>query len=796
MKLRILQICIFLLAAAVAVSSHSLPGGGSYKLLARGAKPYQNDEELRKIEKQIEKRDKDQKGISVGEPKIYDDSLLQQMLNAAQAKLAALQVLDQGSIVQRLGSVTGATQDISSLGINVQGPSIPGSKITTKSPTGSTGETTQTTVAPDGKVTTVTTETGTSGVPTRDVETTIPQATPPPVTAPTPATTLPTSFSVSSSDILNEQMQLTYEIANFRLLLEGSHSDRLVRSKTKRMVKPRVTIGIPITLSPDKRHKDAVAIVEIEVEKINDIGDGEPPAITALLPREKTYNVASITERNTQIGGGVVTQLVGVSGSWLRGHRTYYLVKDQDTLALTFQPNDENRAGFLWQFRPVLGQEYVRSGLKLAFVQLAFPTEWSAPEFGKLHIRTYWRKYDRKKGIIKDVIAGSLHEAKKDWKIPNYDLKVEPKEFNVGNLEDLGNGQMLVRLYGRFLGGTYVRIGQTLVGEGSPGWNFAHYGIRFVAPITDLATKKVVLVGRDGQETPLEIEQVVLSSGTSKPKDAPKISAVSVSTVDEANSLLTIRLNDKSYIDGQPPMLIVIGGRALGYSDWPIERKEDTLSVVVPTAWLIADPRVTVKPLFAPKAFYATRPIRDFDAASHTERLVLFEQGKDRAKFLLFGNRLDNTQILSPQGLALQEIGRKEDSKTLRLVELTADQIKSQRYLILQRKAERPIFLSIPLLEFKESKPPDPKPKERVTVNADKVIVEGVGLNELEKVVFNGKSIPFKPSADGKSVLLTGLRARGVTSSATTQQLEFSFKSAKTTVKLEIVNNKVETIPR
>src|SRR5437868_1694908 len=61
-------------------------------------------------------------GIRVEQPKVYDDALLQQMLQAAQARLMALQVLDQASIIQRLGAVSGATQQISSFGLNVQGP--------------------------------------------------------------------------------------------------------------------------------------------------------------------------------------------------------------------------------------------------------------------------------------------------------------------------------------------------------------------------------------------------------------------------------------------------------------------------------------------------------------------------------------------------------------------------------------------------------------------------------------------------------------------------------------------------
>src|SRR5882724_11117321 len=71
----------------------------------------------------IEAREARAQGIDVGKPKVYDDSLLQQMLATAEARLASLQVLDQTSIAAKLGSVTGATQSISSFGLSAMGPS-------------------------------------------------------------------------------------------------------------------------------------------------------------------------------------------------------------------------------------------------------------------------------------------------------------------------------------------------------------------------------------------------------------------------------------------------------------------------------------------------------------------------------------------------------------------------------------------------------------------------------------------------------------------------------------------------
>src|SRR5688572_16062717 len=86
-------------------------------------------------EQKIQDRRIKQNGIIVGEPKLYDDALLQQMLNAAQAKLASLQLVDQAQIAAKVGGLTGADQRVNSVAISVQTPSLPQVKTTEKGPT-------------------------------------------------------------------------------------------------------------------------------------------------------------------------------------------------------------------------------------------------------------------------------------------------------------------------------------------------------------------------------------------------------------------------------------------------------------------------------------------------------------------------------------------------------------------------------------------------------------------------------------------------------------------------------------
>jgi hypothetical protein len=824
MKLQALAITILLSASAIITTSAT---GTSHNFLPLPEKselstaavpagrpipaPTKTPKNPTPQEEQLETRDSRHNGIRVGEPEVYDDSMLQQMLREVELKLASMQLLDQGLITQRYGSVSGASQQISSFGLSVQGPSLPGVTTTQKGATGSIVETDKIAVSGTGQASSENTVVTTTGSATGDTVTTRAQLNPPSVSAPAPTTALPSGFSVSSSRILNEQMQLATEAQMLRLLLRGSLSSHFIKpgaASGDEMFKLKTTLGFPITINADPRFKDAVAIVEVEVEKLNDLHGNEKPMITALLPQEKTYNVAAITDKSTSIGGGLVTQVLGVSGSWLRGHKTYYLTQDQDTVALSFKPADGNRIGFRWQFRPVLGRRFVQDGLKRNFVQLAFPAPLDAKEgeIGKIRVRTYWRRYDYKKGVVKEIVPNSLVENVIEQNIPRYKLNAAPMAFSHTNLENLGGGQMQVNLFGRFLPGTYVRIGTTI-----PPITSEYYFLRFTAPINDLATKTVNLVAPDGTETPLEIKRLI-DTKTARPK--PTLKNAVVTTVDDVNSKVTVELEDRSYLCDMPRLIMVIGGRVFGYS---VEDKNPTsqnclaqpsseqlpvkLSAVVPTSHLIDNPRVTVTALFAPAGWSGATGISAYNTFSRAERLVLMEQEKDSAgknivKFLLYGNRLRDIKIVNPVSgdATLQSLvpdGSQDD--TLRVVKMTSSLLQENKYLMLQRGDERPFPLLIPPIEIKA----EPKPLERVSVNADEVIVEGVDFKDLDKVTFKGKVIDIEPTEDNQAVRLKGLRASGVTANVSTQLLIFLLKSgAKASMKLEVVSGRVETVTK
>jgi hypothetical protein len=558
--------------------------------LVRGQEGGGRRPDARQIEQAAQIERQSGNGIFVDDPKVYDDSSLQLMLNAARARLAAIQAIDQTGLLSHIGSITGASLSQSALGVSVMGPPIPQSVVTASAPAGST--------APAD-----------SALPVQSIVTTNPALT---ATAPAPpangGVSMPSTNAVSAIDALNEQMQLTYEIANLQLLLEGSLNDRFV--KGQRFIKPRATLGFPITISPQSPYKNAVAVVEVEVENpaIN-LNPDDRPAVTALLPREKTYNVAALTDHMTSIGGGLVTQVVSGGFSLLRGRKSYYIVQDQDTLAVMQPGSDTRKTAFSWQFRPVLGQSYVRSGLKQTFVQLAAPLTAASGCFGKITIRTYWRRVDRKTGVLKEVIPESISD-KKVQPIPVFDLAplIEEVEY-----DDLGAGQIRVTVAGKFLGGTYIRVGNNYYREGSPGFTSELTQIRFVASAAEVAKYKAFIVSRDGAETPI--------IDSADPMHRPRLPLTCTPTAAAPDTsygfALSAARTDQTVSQGETTRFTVTVATASGFSSPIVLTHSDLPTVVgVKTGWsaarIIPPANSSVTSTFTVETTAATAP-GDYD---------------------------------------------------------------------------------------------------------------------------------------------------------------------------------------
>jgi len=745
--------------------------------------------EQRELELSIDTREEAYEGIEVDVPKIYDDSLLQQMLSTAETKLASLQVLDQAGLSSHLGAIVGARQSTSAFGMQIQGGPLAGVATTLNGPTSQTVATNQT----EGVTGDTNTNTTTNGTQTTNTNPNVssvitsPQVSPTIPTLSAPTASLPALSSVSASNILTEQMQLTYEIANLRMLLEGALSDRLVRGTTA--IKPRVTVGFTVRVYPRKRYKNAVAVVEVEADTTGadpvDAKQGitESPTVIALLPQEKTYNVAAITNDSTSLGAGIVTQVIGIGANYQKSTNTYYLVKDQDTLAATFQPKDSMRTGFLWQFRPVLGAPYVTGTSKSTFVQLAFPTAQTTAQFGTLRITTYWRCYDAKHNLVGKLIPHSLHRYEIPSPVTRFGLGQPPKGFSTQAVEDLGNGQVLVTLTGQYLGGTAVRIGPNVIGEGNTAFRPYYQHIQFVASITDLATQSVKLVSRDGTETPLLY-----------PPDAIKdfagfhLHTYSVSTADDTHTRLTLNLREPLPLDlGAPRPILLIGNRVYGYSDAPYATSADgrTLSVVVPTDSLRANPDVILKALFVSADRQMKLHVYEFEQSPQAPTLRLLQQDKNKSTFLVFGSHLSRFATVLPASSPLQAMGGLERDDVATLV-IQHEDLAHYKFVTLRTPGGLIVDLPLPKADAEEPlssiTPPAP-----VLQGTDEIVVTGTALTTLESVSYKTITLKLAKQGDGKAVWIAGLKAAGATATVGTQPLELTFKAGKQTLSLQVV---------
>ncbi|HEY5883835.1 MAG TPA: hypothetical protein VIT88_04070 [Pyrinomonadaceae bacterium] len=854
-------------------------------------------------------------GIIVTAPKIYDDAALILMLNAARLRLATLQAFDQAGLTSRIGAITGATLSQQSISGQILGPPIPQSVTQSLGATGSSqtvntaGNTgsTQTTTAPSGTTTvqslgTTSGQTATTiaGLPVENVTTTVaPQSATVPAGPQLSAALPSTGFNISSLNALNEMMQLNYEITNLQLLLEGSLTDRYIEGT--RDIKPKTTLGFSITIQNPEQFRDAVAILEVEAASPSTAASDEPPAVTAILPREKTYNVANISDKMMSFGGGVVTQVINGGFSYLRGRKNYFIVQDQDTLAMMRESSDANNKTtvFSWQFRPVLGQRVVTAGLKQTFVQLASPIEADEGCFGGLKIKTYWRRLDRKKNVLREVIPETIRVSELS-PISRIDQTPIPKRVSYN---DLGSGMVVASVKGEFLPGTYVRIGNNYYREGSPGFTWELSRIRFVANAADVARFGAFLVSRDGKETEIvdpsapvpvgnfvnpckgkiapspkqasgfdvhpDHRRINVDLGKSgrfvlsindkqKPNDSAGVGinwssnldarfgrtlaaagnlrrleitvpndmelgvheftvtadrngdveeiplsinvkarvdvAISTTTYDSSNTLITAVFNARPDSPKIDEYIILMGGKVYGLSDAPFTYSKDSadhdvIRLVLPTKTLLSATSIEVKPLFWRKDFSTNYVASLFKAGSTTEKAVQYKkEANGDFTYLLYGNGLDGVAITSADNTNIPSspLVANSTEDTLRLFRLTASQAQAKQITIRKHSNEAPILVNlpapIPALIFAGD----------VTKDSDEMTIEGEELDKMKAVTCSacgGEAIGLRLSSDKKRLTLSNLIKAKVSSSTGSKVLEFEWEfGAKNNLVFKVVS--------
>lgn len=369
-------------------------------------------------------------GISVGMPKVFDNRSLTLQIEALQKALrqqqAANSTVDLKSVMAALANTQGLTQSEVSTVLSVLGNPTPSTGLTTDLKTGN--------VDSNGNPLPNTTDTQSS----KNVASVTPAAPSFDSFAALPSGFNP-AFGPSASDLLNDQINLNYQIINLQMVLERALSDRLYSvcdKPTPKDPRPNCTrlqtvLGFNVSVDPPRVANDAVAVVEVTLKRGGSstqlsVGADHDLSLVAVMPQEKTYNSAALSSSSHAYSGAAVVNAFQVSGGYRKRNQTFYVYRDTDTLAYE-RMTDGGELVFGWMFRPVLGRPSVSPGLRQLFAVISLPKidcdhqEIDAQKAGcpmdlTPSVRTYWKKFDR--ATQTSFERHDANRAKKFW----YDL--------------------------------------------------------------------------------------------------------------------------------------------------------------------------------------------------------------------------------------------------------------------------------------------------------------------------------------------------------------------------------------
>jgi hypothetical protein len=294
-------------------------------------------------------------GIAVGKPKIFDNRALSIMLEQLKQSLAQVQVVDQKSLAESLGLFQGSQINEVSRSLSVSTLPLPAVKLTEQA--NSSGELLQ-------------------NQRTTDRAAVSPSA--PMLPDALAAPNFQPKYGPNASDLLSDQVNLSYQIFNLRMLLERSLSDRLWQDPTNPTrigQRLQAVIGFDVTIDPPKDSRDSAAVVEITIApKRTDLS---PVSLVAMMPQEKTYNATALNNSSNAFGGSAVVKMITIGYSERRRGQVFYLYRDSDTISVERLENPadtpQNAITFGWEFRPVLGRKSVSPGSRQVFAVVALP---------------------------------------------------------------------------------------------------------------------------------------------------------------------------------------------------------------------------------------------------------------------------------------------------------------------------------------------------------------------------------------------------------------------------------------
>jgi hypothetical protein len=511
-------------------------------------------------------------GISVGRPKVFDNRTLTLMLESLSNSLQNIQFVNRDSLAAAFNFLQGSrsSETVSNLSITpLPLPSLHQESAKT------TGNATSTGVPlPDT----------TSQKTTVDRAAVTPQA--PTLDNPPAFSGFNPTFGQNPSDLLNDQVNLTYQIFNLRMILERSLSDRLLDNDQPRR---QAVLGFNVTIDPPRTANDAVAVVEIRLNLSQNCPTQDCLSLVSLMPQEKTYNSAALSTKSNSFGGAAVVNMFQVGFSERRRGQIFYLYRDNDTLS--YERMDEenpNQVVFGWMFRPVLGRRSVSPGLRQLFAIVSLPSDdamgisQNGPA-GKREIEpslaasitTKWKKYDKetmtsyeerdtnRAGRFRDAFSFGL--TKPELFGPRYTNTAQYNDIAVHSTETyqhgltprlsglswklIGDKSVVISAQGdNFFTGTQVLIGDKVYASPADGLIIkSNQAFDLATGIDALVNGRGSIIGRYGSAVPL------LAAVDAQGAGGISIVGVSVSPSSAGSRALQIQVVDQQaqYATGQ-----------------------------------------------------------------------------------------------------------------------------------------------------------------------------------------------------------------------------------------------------
>lgn len=498
-------------------------------------------------------------GIHVNQPKVYDSRELTLMLDNLSAQLQASNYVNPQSLATALGNIQGFRNSDFSASFFANGAVGPGAanvfsgntsgasdSTSASNATGSSASPTITiNVAPS--VSTGSTPT-TSSTPTASTGSLGSQA-PALPTLQTAPTYNPT-FGPNSSDLLSDEVNLTYQVYNVSMLLDRSLTDRLYSGNSRL----QAVVGFDIDLEPPKAAHDAVAVVEVSAKMAGcdslqaaDCSASTKPVLVALMPEQGSHNAATLSQSAVGFSGAVAAAVYSAGIAAQKRNQVFYLYRDMDTISFQKTSSDAKSIDFGWQFRPVLGRHSVEAGIRHLMVVIGLPskdTGSAAPQLD-FTVSTRWLQYDAKR----QTTSGSSF-----WHSlpPNGSVDYNQVEALTSTLTqtDLGatvtsvrwiptdstNGVAIVE-GNNFFPGTTVRVGPRVYQTSKDGLTLKSDKELEVSLPLSAAVSGGIVSGRYGEAKPLVSDPTSLAAG------GVEITHVQISPEGEDNDELQIDFN-------------------------------------------------------------------------------------------------------------------------------------------------------------------------------------------------------------------------------------------------------------